>query len=174
VNLGYAVTYLLRRLGIGLGILSVVTVGFAPLETTRLGEETRIDARLQDAVTERVRTLIDSTTAVEIRYDITELLETGAKRRRAVTKRISFDSLEERYTVSRIEEGRTASSETFGNSRFPEAEAALSSVTVTVRQEELVGVVVEASLRVPSVEDRSLVRGLWGGQEPTATIRFSE
>lgn len=175
MNLGYAIASALRRMAVVLGFVSVVNVGFQPLETEMHGETLHVSAQLEGAVTEEVRALIDGASAVEIRYVVSELDRDGEQREYVVIKRIALDTLAEEYRVTRMAGGDASSDAVvLSSTRFEHARSELTRLEYRTERPGLSAVVVKARLQVPGVRDDSLVESLWAGQTPTAAVRLPE
>ena len=175
MNLGYAITSALRRMAVVLGFVSVVNVGFQPLETEIHGGMLHLSAQLEGAVTEEVRALIEGASAVEIRYVISELDRDGEQREYVVSKRIALDTLAEEYHVTRSSApNESAEGIVLSSTHFDRARNELTRLDYRTERSGLSAVVVKARLYVPGVQDDSLVESLWAGQTPTAAVRLRE
>jgi len=177
MNLQFAASNLLRQLGALIGLVTLVSVTFEPIDVRVNGDTLRLEARLDGAVTEEIRALVGASTRVVISYEIVELFANDTQQTTIVRKALSYDALRDQYTVRR--EARdfadtaiftgTATTVTASRER---AEELFSRIAHTTPTESLSAVIIKADLDVPEVGDKSLVEGLWGGKVPTAVHRL--
>lgn len=194
MNLQFAVANLLRRLGSLIGLVTIVSVSFQPLEARLTGDSLEITARLDGAVTEEVRALVDASTPVAIAYEIDRLFADDTRRTLVVRKVLRYDALEDSYRVSRhgaIRPGgdRAAAARRASSTVVADAARAETLLSQLVYETDrrgprasgeddpdgaLAAVIIEARLEIPEVDDQALVRGLWAGKTPTAVYRIPE
>jgi hypothetical protein len=111
MNLQFAVSNLLRQLGALLGLVSIVSVSFQPLEARIDGDSLEVTARLDGAVTEEIEALIDASARVVIAYEVVELFADDTQRRVTVRKVLRYDALQETYRIRRVRNGAAGAGE---------------------------------------------------------------
>jgi hypothetical protein len=157
-----------QRLLSTLGMISIISVAFLPVSINVLEPGTwQAETRLEGAVTDDIKILIQNSTLISITYNIRFLTTGGKKLVSTVKKTILYKSLHDIYEVntgSEVKEFR----------ELEEAVLELTSISITFNPEGKKQLVIKASLDIPDVEDKQLVEQLWGGSAPTVTYSFND